>query len=36
MFTGEGGVRVLVKEFVRWIESCFATIGDDFNGETQK
>ncbi|RPA94224.1 hypothetical protein L873DRAFT_1466926 [Choiromyces venosus 120613-1] len=33
-FTGEGGVKV--KEFLRWMESWFVTMGDDFTGGTTK
>ena len=33
-FTGEGGVRV--KEFLKWMDSWFATMGDDWTGGTSK
>ena len=32
VFTGDGGVRV--KEFLRWMESWFATQGEPFSGTT--
>ena len=33
-FTGEGGIKV--KEFLGWMESWFAMMGDEFSGETPR